>query len=261
MINTETPQLLTTRDKQTIGKHVLASDHSQAETTETATIMGCTSSTEIVTDPRTGEKKTKNKLGGAYPGNRRQGNNPYTPPASQFSNGQATAHFVNYGGGNALVLKQDNGMAQPQVGAIPVKQAEYIQVTLPSGVYGGQTIQVAAPDGRRNEIVVPDGFGPGMTFTVEFVDGPPPSTKYSKYEEQPAYGETTTAAYSNMTPYVPYVTPSSGTATAPTNYYSSPATNPVPATSTGRTQDDGFASGFNNPNFVPHAGDAKPVLY
>lgn len=226
--------------------------------------MGCASSSEVVTDPRTGEKKTKHKLGGAYPGNRRQGNKPYTPPASAFSNGQATAHFVNYGGGNALVLKQDNGVAQPQVGAMPLKQPEYIQVTLPPGVHAGQTIQVAAPDGRRNEIVVPDGFGPGMTFTVEFADGPPPS-KFSKMEE-PSYGYATTGT-TNFTPgYTPNLTPYVQTGNNTTNNYSAAAPAPaaVPmaaAATTGPTHDDGFASGFNNPNFVPHAGDAKPVVY
>jgi hypothetical protein len=226
--------------------------------------MGCASSTQVTTDPHTGEKKTKHKLGGAYPGNRRQGNNPYTPPPSAFSNGQATAHFVNYGGGNALVLKQDSGVAQPQMGATPIKQPEYIQVTLPPGVHAGQTIRVAAPDGRQNEIVVPDGFGPGMSFTVEFADGPPPN----KMEEKPSYGhyETPTTTYTpgyqqNLTPYV--TTPSSSS-----NNYSSPArataaTAPMATASatTGPTQDDGFASGFNNPNYLPHAGDARPVTY
>ena len=45
-------------------------------------------------------------------------------------------------------------------------------MTLPDGVYGGQTIHVQAPDGKVNEIIVPDGFGPGSTFTVEFADNP-----------------------------------------------------------------------------------------
>mmetsp|Transcript_29404 Transcript_29404/g.33012 ORF Transcript_29404/g.33012 Transcript_29404/m.33012 type:complete len:223 (-) Transcript_29404:346-1014(-) len=126
-----------------------------------------------------------------HPGNRRQANKPYAPPASAFSNGQATSHFVSYGGGNALVLKQGNGAAQPQIGATAAtmtaggtgkyKQPEYIQVTLPAGVTSGQTIQVAAPDGRLNEIIIPQGFGPGDTFTVEFSDAgtqppPPPIT-------------------------------------------------------------------------------------
>ncbi|KAG7359758.1 hypothetical protein IV203_034856 [Nitzschia inconspicua] len=231
--------------------------------------MGCASSSEVVTDPRTGQKTTKHKMGGAYPGNRRQGSNPYTPPASAFSNGQATAHFVNYGGGNALVLKQDNGVAQPQMGAMPVKQPEYIQVTLPPGVHAGQKIQVAAPDGRLNEIIIPDGFGPGMTFTVEFADEQsPPPEKYGKVEEEYTYANTGTSNYTpgytpNLTPYVP--TANNNTTT--NNYaYSAPVpTAPaVPmaaATATGPSQDDGFASGFNNPNFIPHAGDAKPVVY
>jgi hypothetical protein len=220
--------------------------------------MGCASSTQLATDPHTGQQKTKTKLGGAYPGNRRQANKPYTPPASQFNNGQATAHFVNYGGGNALVLKQDNGTAQPQVGASPIgggKQPEYIQVTLPDGVYGGQKIQVAAPDGRLNEIVVPTGFGPGSTFTVEFADGPPPS----KVQEVPSS--------SSYTPnYTPYVTNTNNDNNRNNNNYYSTAPAQATATTTtttttGPTQDDGFASGFNNPNHVPHAGNATPVLY
>lgn len=238
--------------------------------------MGCASSSELVTDPHTGQQKTKHKLGGAYPGNRRQGHKPYTPPTSAFQNGQATAHFVNYGGGNALVLKQDNGVAQPQQGAMPVKQPEYIQVTLPPGVHAGQKIQVAAPDGRRNEIIIPDGFGPGMTFTVEFADesAAPPSSKYDSYnnkmEEQPPAMYNATTGTSNFSAgYTPNVTPYVQTGSnnrTPTstnnnnNYYSSAPAVPMAAAAT-TSGDDGFASGFNNPNFVPHAGDAKPVVY
>jgi hypothetical protein len=74
---------------------------------------------QVTTDPHTGQEKKKHKLGGAYPGNRKKPQAPYTPGASQFnSQGQATAHFVSYGGGNALVLQQ-GGMAQPQVGEKP----------------------------------------------------------------------------------------------------------------------------------------------
>jgi hypothetical protein len=39
---------------------------------------------------------------GSYPGHLRPQHNQYQP--SEFNNGQATAHFVQYGGGNALVL-------------------------------------------------------------------------------------------------------------------------------------------------------------
>jgi hypothetical protein len=229
--------------------------------------MGCASSTHVVTDPHTGQQKTNTKLGGAYPGNRRQANKPYTPPPTQFSNGQATAHFVNYGGGNALVLKQDDGTAQPQVGASPIggKQPEYIQVTLPDGVYGGQKIQVAAPDGRLNEIIVPTGFGPGSTFTVEFADGPPPAgPPPSKVDEVPS-----SSPY--IPTYTPYVTNNNSSSNnnnnninsnRNTNHYpTAPATAQAIAATTGPTHDDGFASGFNNPNHLPHAGNATPVLY
>lgn len=179
--------------------------------------MGCASSTEISTNYVTGETKTKHKMGGSYPGNRRQAHKPYTPPASQFSNGQATSHFVSYGGGNALVLKQ-GGMAQPQIGAAAAKQPEYIQVTLPAGVSSGQKIQVQAPDGRLNEIIIPQGFGPGSTFTVEFADADtmPTASKQS-------YGSTPTRAPAPTPPHV------------------------------NNDDDDGFATGFNNPGFVPQA--------
>jgi hypothetical protein len=53
----------------------------------------------------TGQEKTRKKLGGAYPGQRRPPNQPYLPPASEFGkDGQAVAHFVAFGGGNALTL-------------------------------------------------------------------------------------------------------------------------------------------------------------
>ena len=42
--------------------------------------MGCTSSTEQVVDPHTGQVKQKKKLGGQYPGQRRAQNAPYVPP-------------------------------------------------------------------------------------------------------------------------------------------------------------------------------------
>lgn len=44
----------------------------------------------------------------------------------------------------------------------------------------GQTIHVQAPDGRLNAIIVPPGFGPGSTFTVEFAseEAAPPKTSH-----------------------------------------------------------------------------------
>jgi len=48
----------------------------------------------------------------------------------------------------------------------------------------GQTIHVQSPDGRTNAIVIPPGFGPGSTFTVEFAPDttPPPETAQAQYD-------------------------------------------------------------------------------
>jgi len=91
-------------------------------------------------------------------------------------------------------------------------------VTLPAGVSSGQTVHVQAPDGRLNEIVVPEGFGPGSTFTVEFADDP--SSKYKTSSTSQSY---------------------------PVND-NVPISTAVPAAN--NAHDDGFASGFNNPSFV-----------
>jgi len=185
----------------------------------------------------TGQKTEKHRLGGAYPGARRPLMAPYTPGASEFdSQGQATAHFVSYGGGNALVLQQ-NGIAQPQVGQPVGKKPTYIQVTLPTGVKGGDKIHVQAPDGRLNEIIVPTGFGPGSTFTVEFADALPPTGTASQH---PPYD--TLAASHNETPLAPAYNEGSRVSNNNSNY------------------DDGFASGFNNPGFVPSAPGVVSTL-
>lgn len=210
--------------------------------------MGCASSTEVSTDPHSGKQKTKTKLGGAYPGNRRTPNAPYQPPPSAFqNNGQATAHFVRYGGGNALVLQQ-GGIAQPQTGAGygagsgGSKQPQYIQVTLPSGVYGGQTIQVQAPDGRLNEIVVPDGFGPGSTFTVEFADSPAPPPRPTTTTTATTTATGAARPGGNLQPYVPGT--GAGTTTTTTNHSYNPSAPPAAAVAANANYDDGFASGF-----------------
>lgn len=210
--------------------------------------MGCSgSSTMTTTNPITGETKTKHTMGGAFPGNRRQVQQPYKPPVSQFDgNGKAVSHFVSYGGGNALVLKQGPGPAKPQAGAMvaTAKPPEYIKVVLPAGVTAGQTIRVAAPDGRLNEIVVPQGMGPGSAFTVEFADaddaprpaksgyGPPASSSYTR----PSFGDAAPAVTTTATPLPP------------------PAANP------GNDADDGFATGFGGDySSYPTASDARPV--
>jgi hypothetical protein len=80
---------------------------------------------QIHTDPHTGQETKRKRLGGAYPGQRRPQHAPYQPPGAAFGNGdQATAHFVSYGGGNALVLQNSNGPSRPEQG-IPGK--DYIQ--------------------------------------------------------------------------------------------------------------------------------------
>lgn len=99
-------------------------------------------------------------------------------------------------------------------------------VTLPNGVHGGDKIHVRAPDGRLNEIIVPQGFGPGSTFTVEFADGPTP----------PTYSDNTAAAAPTVT----------ATAAPANNNYNNP------------NADDGFATGFNNPNWIPEPIPASP---
>jgi hypothetical protein len=176
----------------------------------------------------TGEVKKKKKMGGAYPGQMASSHAAYQPPASAFQNGQATAHFVSYGGGNALSLVQTDGSTKPQHGG---PASKFVKVTLPAGVVAGQTIHVRAPDGQINEIIVPNGFGPGSSFTVEFA--PPnamPPSSYDKVPEQEAAAINNTRPLA-MAPYgnvEPMATP------APTNH-----------------GDDGFVSGFNNPNWTP----------
>ena len=96
-------------------------------------------------------------------------------------------------------------------------------MTLPAGVYGGDKIHVQAPDGRLNEIIVPNGFGPGSTFTVEFADGPPPTPAPASYAPPIAAATPERAVYNDY------------------NYKNNNNGN----------GDDGFASGFNNPHFVP----------
>lgn len=83
-------------------------------------------------------------------------------------------------------------------------------VTLPDGVQAGQTIHVQAPDGRLNAIVIPPGFGPGSTFTVEFAPEEKAVTAAPAVAAAPAF---TTAPIAHG--------------------------------------DDGFATGFNNPNYTP----------
>ena len=106
-------------------------------------------------------------------------------------------------------------------------------VTLPAGVSEGQTIHVQAPNGKINAIVVPPGFGPGSTFTVEFAPEEKPATPAPAATAPPSMKQDETN-YHNVVP------PSSSV-----------------SHSSNHQGDDGFASGFNNPNYRPPAPTAQ----
>lgn len=108
-------------------------------------------------------------------------------------------------------------------------------VTLPAGVSSGQTIHVQAPDGRLNAIVVPPGFGPGSTFTVEFA---PEESSQPHASPAPVLQEATKADE--------YNSGSSGYNNAPV----------APVSSAPPAGDDGFASGFGNPHYKPPTANA-----
>ena len=61
----------------------------------------------------------------------------------------------------------------------------YISVTLPSNVHAGDVIHVHAPDGRLNAVTVPEGMGPGSTFTVEFAPEPPAAVPIAEADLAP----------------------------------------------------------------------------
>jgi hypothetical protein len=106
-------------------------------------------------------------------------------------------------------------------------------VTLPQGVYPGDTIHVKAPDGRINAIIVPDGMFAGDSFTVEFADTPPSSGGAAVDDK---YG------YQN-----PPVAPSAPVAGEPEISFAPATAEPeisfAPATP---AQNDDFASGFGS---------------
>lgn len=127
------------------------------------------------------------------------------------------------------------------------------KVTLPDGVESGQTIHVQAPDGRVNAIVIPPGFGPGSTFTVEFApdvtSAPAAASASSNAPMAPAAYTTNTAP----SPNDPMAKPADGyyggygttAATAPaaptaTAYPANANYTPPPS----NLPDSGFATGF-----------------
>eukprot|EP00804_Cyclotella_cryptica_P024237 CCRYP_013264-RA/>CCRYP_013264-RA protein AED:0.20 eAED:0.21 QI:165/0/0.5/1/1/1/2/0/167 len=93
----------------------------------------------------------------------------YQPAANEFqqvdsNTAVCTTHFVTCPGGNALKLVGKPNRAENQGGVAEGGLAKYVQ----------DVIHVRAPDGRLNAITVPEGMGPGSTFTVEFADDLPP---------------------------------------------------------------------------------------
>jgi hypothetical protein len=56
-------------------------------------------------------------------------------------------------------------------------------VTVPPGLYPGDPMTVATPDGQYLSVTVPEGMCGGSTFLVEFVSGPP-SMSSDKVKEQ-----------------------------------------------------------------------------
>ena len=107
-------------------------------------------------------------------------------------------------------------------------------MTLPAGVTEGQTIHVQAPNGKINAIVVPPGFGPGSTFTVEFAPDEKPATQQQPMPLPTKQEETN---YHNVVP---------------------PASSSVKNSTSNNNNhgDDGFASGFNNPHYRPPSSQA-----
>jgi hypothetical protein len=106
-------------------------------------------------------------------------------------------------------------------------------VTLPQGVYPGDTIHVKAPDGRINAIIVPDGMFAGDSFTVEFADAPPPSSGGGAVENK--YG------YQN-----PPVAPSAPAEEPEIIFAPATADPEIAFASTALAQTDDFASGFGS---------------
>jgi len=96
-----------------------------------------------------------------------------------------------------------------------------------------------SPSGKTNAIVVPSGFGPGSTFTVEFADemstpaSKPGASNYSddvNVNNHQQYNNNSSSSNNN-------------------NNNNSSSTNPPPD----QGPDDGFATGFNNPQWHPSA--------
>jgi hypothetical protein len=96
----------------------------------------------------------------------------YTDPQSAYNN-QASSDVVSGYPGQRRELVKTGGnalsVAPPQQQQQQQQQGELISVTVPPGVYPGQTIHVSGPDGsgRLVQAVVPNGCTAGSTFMVQ----------------------------------------------------------------------------------------------
>jgi hypothetical protein len=78
--------------------------------------------------------------------------NNYNPGAHQSS---SSSHYPS------------SGSSAPP-GQAPLNR---MKVTIPQGVYGGQSLRVNAPGHGQMEVTVPQGMGPGMTFEFQLPAG------------------------------------------------------------------------------------------
>jgi hypothetical protein len=126
----------------------------------------------------------------SYPGNQRVVNPAYQPPNEAFTQvdeytSVAQVHFVTCPGGNALKLVGKDNRGGTSTTSSDTNNGRYISVTLPSNVHAGDVIHVHAPDGRLNAVTVPEGMGPGSTFTVEFAPEPPAAVPIAEADLAP----------------------------------------------------------------------------
>jgi hypothetical protein len=143
----------------------------------------------------------------SYPGNKRVVNPSYQPPDDAFTKvdeytSVAQVHFVTCPGGNALKLvgKDNRGGTNHSGPDAANHGGKYISVTLPPNVHAGDVIHVHAPDGRLNAVTVPEGMGPGSTFTVEFAPSEPSTTAVPLTEADLAPGVYVPTVVAEMDP-------------------------------------------------------------
>ena len=138
------------------------------------------------------------------------------PPASPFFFSLSCFHvvsiFLDSNGYDTIHINTHTHTRKKQTNKqTTIINTPILLVTIPDGVKAGQTIHVQAPDGRLNAVIVPDGFGPGDVFTVEFAttttataDTTKINVNPNKYDTgsnvQPATSTTTTT--SNAEPEV-----------------------------------------------------------